>query len=144
GGDRAATVAALPKLIRELRARGFRFVPVSELAGLTRDQVMPLIPANERVFTRSNAVAFFFLSTLGWLLHGVFVIGIALGLARLIFIGTLALTQRARSRRRERAHAGEGFAPFVSIIVPAYNEEMVIKNTINSLLASTYENYEII
>ena len=60
GGDRSATVAALPKLIHELRARGFRFVPVSELAGLSRDQVMPLIPQGERVFTRSNAVAFFF------------------------------------------------------------------------------------
>ena len=33
GGDREATVEALPKLIHELRARGFRFVPVSDLAG---------------------------------------------------------------------------------------------------------------
>jgi cellulose synthase/poly-beta-1,6-N-acetylglucosamine synthase-like glycosyltransferase len=32
----------------------------------------------------------------------------------------------------------------VSIIVPAYNEELVIKNTITSLLESDYENYEII
>jgi cellulose synthase/poly-beta-1,6-N-acetylglucosamine synthase-like glycosyltransferase len=144
GGDRAATVAALPKLIHELRARGFRFVPVSELAGLTRDQIMPLIPPGERVFTRSNAVAFFFLSTMGWVLQWIFVIGIALGLARLVFIGTLALTQWLRSRRRERTHSGEAFAPFVSIIVPAYNEALVIKNTINSLIASTYENYEII
>ncbi|HEY0367035.1 MAG TPA: glycosyltransferase, partial [Pyrinomonadaceae bacterium] len=144
GGNRAATVAALPKLIHELRARGFRFVPVSELAGLTRDQVMPLIPPGELVFTRSNAVAFFFLSTMGWVLQWIFAIGIALGLARLIFIGTLALTQWLRSRRRERTHAGEAFTPFVSIIVPAYNEAMVIKNTIDSLIASTYENYEII
>ena len=144
GGNRAATVAALPKLIEELRARGFRFVLVSLLAGLTRDQVMPVIPPGERVFTRSNAVAFFFLATMGWGLQWVFVIGITLGLARLIFIGTLALAQWFRSRRRERTHAGEGYEPFVSIIVPAYNEELVIKNTITSLLASTYENYEII
>jgi len=38
----------------------------------------------------------------------------------------------------------EGYEPFVSIIVPAYNEELVIKNTISSLLASHYGNYEII
>ena len=63
---------------------------------------------------------------------------------RLIFIGALALAQWLRSRRRERTHAGEGYAPFVSIIVPAYNEELVIKNTVSSLLASTYDNYEII
>ncbi|MEP6820165.1 MAG: glycosyltransferase [bacterium] len=144
GGDRAATVAALPQLIHELRARGFRFVLVSELAGFSRDQVMPLIPARERVLTRSNAVSFFFLSTMGWALQWIFVIGIALGLGRLVFIGTLALAQWLRSRRRERTHAGEKYAPFVSVIVPAYNEELVIKNTIDSLLASKYENYEII
>jgi cellulose synthase/poly-beta-1,6-N-acetylglucosamine synthase-like glycosyltransferase/peptidoglycan/xylan/chitin deacetylase (PgdA/CDA1 family)/spore germination protein YaaH len=144
GGDRTATVAALPKLIHELRARGFRFVPVSELAGFSRDQVMPLIPPRERALTRSNAVAFFFVSTVGWILQWIFVIGIVLGLGRLIFIGALALAQWFRSRRRERTHAGEGYAPFVSIIVPAYNEALVIKNTISSLLASPYENYEII
>jgi cellulose synthase/poly-beta-1,6-N-acetylglucosamine synthase-like glycosyltransferase/peptidoglycan/xylan/chitin deacetylase (PgdA/CDA1 family)/spore germination protein YaaH len=144
GGDRSATVAALPKLIHELRARGFRFVLVSELAGLSRDQVMPLIPARERALTRSNAVAFFFLSTTGWILQWIFVIGIVLGLGRLIFIGALAFAQWLRSRRRERSHAGEAYAPFVTIIVPAYNEELVIKNTIDSLLASDYKNYEIV
>ena len=35
GGDRSQTVAALPKLIDALRAKGYEFVPVSELAGLT-------------------------------------------------------------------------------------------------------------
>jgi cellulose synthase/poly-beta-1,6-N-acetylglucosamine synthase-like glycosyltransferase/peptidoglycan/xylan/chitin deacetylase (PgdA/CDA1 family) len=144
GGNRAATIAALPKLIHELRARGFRFVPVSELAGFSRDQVMPLIPPRERALTRSNAVAFFFLSSIGWILQWVFVIGIVLGLGRLIFIGALAFAQWLRSRHRERTHAGEKYAPFVSIIVPAYNEELVIKNTIDSLLASDYDNYEII
>ena len=93
GGDRAATVEALPRLIRELRARGFRFVPVSELAGLSRDQVMPVIPANQRVFTRADAVAFFFLSTGGWTLQWVFLIGILLGLGRLFFVGSLAFAQ---------------------------------------------------
>jgi cellulose synthase/poly-beta-1,6-N-acetylglucosamine synthase-like glycosyltransferase/peptidoglycan/xylan/chitin deacetylase (PgdA/CDA1 family)/spore germination protein YaaH len=144
GGDRTATIAALPRLIHELRARGFRFVAVSDLAGLSRDQVMPPVSPGERVFTRSNAVAFFFLTTMGWILQWVFVIGIVLGLGRLIVIGALALAQWFRSRRRERTHAGASYAPFVSVIVPAYNEALVITNTIKSLLASDYENYEII
>src|SRR6266576_4130942 len=144
GGDRSATVEALPKLIHELRARGFRFVPVSDLAGYTRDQVMPVTPQSERAFTRANTIAFFFLSTGGWKLQWVFVIGIVLGLGRLIFIGALAFAQWVRSRHRERTHAGERYAPFVSVLVPAYNEELVIKKTISSLLASSYESYEII
>jgi peptidoglycan-N-acetylglucosamine deacetylase len=144
GGDRSATVEALPKLIHELRSRGFRFVAVSELTGLSRNQVMPVIPPSERAFTRADSITFFVLSTGGWTLQWVFVIGIMLGLGRLVFIGALALAQWFRSRRREHTHAGAGYAPFVSIIVPAHNEALVIRNTINSLLASDYENYEII
>jgi cellulose synthase/poly-beta-1,6-N-acetylglucosamine synthase-like glycosyltransferase/peptidoglycan/xylan/chitin deacetylase (PgdA/CDA1 family)/spore germination protein YaaH len=144
GGDRTETIAALPELIHQIRARGLRFVPVSDLAGLARDQVMPQVASRERAFTRSNAVSFFFLSTTGWLLQWVFVIGIVLGLGRLIVIGSLAFAQWLRSRRRERDHAGETFSPFVSVLVPAYNEELVIENTINSLLASDYERYEIL
>ncbi|HEU4714671.1 MAG TPA: glycosyltransferase [Pyrinomonadaceae bacterium] len=142
GGDRSATVAALPALIHELKASGFRFVTVSDLAGLTKDQVMPPIPANQRMFTRADAVAFFFLSTGGWTLQWIFLIGIVLGLGRLLFIGSLALGQWLRSRRRERLHVQ--FTPFVSIVVPAYNEALVIENTIRSLLASDYSKFEII
>ena len=144
GGDRSATIAALPKLIEQLKARGFRFVAVSDLAGLSRDQVMPVIPPNQRVFTRADAVAFFFLSTGGWILQWIFLIGILLGLARLLFVGSLAFAQWLRSRKRERLHAGIDYVPFVSILVPAYNEELVIENTIRSLLASNYSKYEII
>jgi len=38
----------------------------------------------------------------------------------------------------------EGERPLVSIIIPTYNEESDIKNTIDSLLSLTYENKEII
>lgn len=143
GGDRSATVAALPRLIEELKSKGFKFVPVSELAGATRDQVMPEIPANQRVYTRMDRIAFFVLSTGGWTMQWVFVIGILLGLGRLFFVGSLALAQWIRSRRRE-SEPEDDFEPFVSIIVPAYNEELVIARTIRSLLASEYKNYEII
>ncbi len=37
-----------------------------------------------------------------------------------------------------------GFYPFVSIIVPLYNEEKVVEQSINSLLNLDYSNYEII
>lgn len=144
GGDRSATIEALPRLIEELKARGFRFVPVSELGGWTRDQVMPQIPPSERVFTRADAITFFFLSTGGWVLQWVFLVGILLGLGRLLFVGSLAFAQWLRSRRRERLHSGSTYTPFVSVLVPAYNEELVIANTLRSLLASNYDNFEIL
>jgi cellulose synthase/poly-beta-1,6-N-acetylglucosamine synthase-like glycosyltransferase/peptidoglycan/xylan/chitin deacetylase (PgdA/CDA1 family)/spore germination protein YaaH len=144
GGIRAATIEALPRLIHELRARGFKFVLVSDLGGWTRDQVMPLLPPNQGVYTRTDALAFLFLSTGGWLLQWAFIIGIVLGLGRLVFIGALAFAQWVRSRRRERQHSGEQYEPFVSVIVPAFNEEFVIEATLRSLLNSNYDNFEII
>src|SRR5258707_11488202 len=87
GGDRAATIEALPRLIHELRARGFTFVPVSTLGGWTRDQVMPLLPPSQSVYTRTDALAFLFLSTGGWLLQWAFIIGIVLGLGGLAGVG---------------------------------------------------------
>ena len=42
GGDRSATVAALPMLIDTLRAHGYTIVPVSALMGKTTAEVMPI------------------------------------------------------------------------------------------------------
>ena len=144
GGDRSQTVAALPRIIHELRARGYRFVTISELAGLTRDQAMPPLQPDQKFYARANAISFFLLLTGGRVLHLIFLAGILLGLGRLVVIGALAFAQRIRARRRERLHAGEDYQPSVSIIVPAYNEERVIVQTIESLLESDYQNFEVI
>lgn len=144
GGYRQATIDALPRLIHELRDRGFKFVQVSDLGGWTRDQVMPPLPPGQSFYTRTDTIAFLLLSTGGWLLQWAFIVGIVLGLGRLVVIGALAFAQWVRSRKRDREHAGERYEPFVSVIVPAFNEDRVIEGTIRSLLNSDYENFEII
>ena len=68
--------------------------------------VMPPLPPSENVYTRNDAIAFQFLGLGGWLLQWTFIIGIALGSARLLVIGALALAQWARSRRRQREDTG--------------------------------------
>ena len=143
GGDRSATVEALPRLIHEFKARGFRLFlflisPDFERSGDAVDSSEPT-----RLYARGcDRVLLSIDGRLGVAVD--FLIGILLGLMRLMFIGSLARRQWLRSRRRERIHAGSDYAPFVSIIVPAYNEELVIENTIRSLLASDYSRYEIL
>lgn len=45
---------------------------------------------------------------------------------------------------RYSVHTKPGYYPFVSIIVPVYNEGIVLRNSIESLLDIDYPNYEII
>jgi cellulose synthase/poly-beta-1,6-N-acetylglucosamine synthase-like glycosyltransferase/peptidoglycan/xylan/chitin deacetylase (PgdA/CDA1 family)/spore germination protein YaaH len=140
GGDRSATVAALPLLITTLRSKGFEFVPVSELMGKTTAEVMPPIPANMRWQARIDWVAFFFLSVFGHFVVDIFFIGDVLMSARLVLIGIFALIDRFRKRRLP---AGE-YAPQVAVLIPAYNEEKVIVRTIKSVLQSDYRNIRVI
>src|SRR5260370_21086053 len=106
GGERAAPVEALPRLIHELRARGFKFLQVSDLGGWSRDQVMPPLPPSQSFYTRTDTLAFLFLSTGGWLLQWTFIIGIVLELARLVGIDALAFAASLAAPRRQRFHAG--------------------------------------
>ena len=47
GGNRERTVLALPLIIDGARARGFQFVPVYQLMGKTKADVMPPLPTNQ-------------------------------------------------------------------------------------------------
>lgn len=144
GGDRSATIEALPKLIHELRSRGYEFTTIADLANMTRDEAMPPVPKDQTIYARADAYVFYGVSIAGWLMRWIFLLGIILGLGRMIFIGILAFAQYLRSRRREITHFGEQYQPLVSVVVPAYNEGKVITRTIDSLLASDHSNFEII
>lgn len=144
GGDRSATIDALPKLIHELRGRGYEFTTIADLANMTRDEAMPPVPKDQTFYAKADAYVFYGISIAGWLMHWLFLIGILLGIGRMVVIGVLAFAQYLRSRRRETAHFGEQFQPFVSVIVPAFNEGKVITRTITSIVGSDYENFEVI
>ncbi|MEI4878490.1 hypothetical protein Q8G53_29080, partial [Klebsiella pneumoniae] len=61
GGNRQATVDALPMLITTLRQRGYEIVPVSELLGKTRAEVMVPLTPRQRWQARVDSIAFFFI-----------------------------------------------------------------------------------
>jgi cellulose synthase/poly-beta-1,6-N-acetylglucosamine synthase-like glycosyltransferase/spore germination protein YaaH/peptidoglycan/xylan/chitin deacetylase (PgdA/CDA1 family) len=136
GGNRSNTVAALGPLIDSLRARGDTLVLASQLAGLTRDQAMPPLGARAGIERLLLIGGFGLLGIVEWLLFWIFTVAVVLGVARLVLIGTLALIQRLK-RHQDRS-LPTSFAPGVSIIVPAYNEEKVIGQTIDSLLGQLY------
>ena len=141
GGDRSATVAALPVLIEALRARGYEIVPVSELVGKTRAEVMPPLTAHQRWQARADSLTFFVYSFFHFMAVVVFFVGDVLMSARLIIIGVFAVIDRFRTRKN---FAGPEYAPRVAVLIPAYNEEKVIVRTIRSVMMSSYKNLRII
>ncbi len=141
GGDRSATIAALPVLIKALREHGYEIVPVSQLLGKTREQIMPPLTSHQRWQARADSLTFLFYSFFHYFAVFVFFVGDILMTARLIIIGVCAVIDRFRKRRN---YAAPDYAPRVAVLIPAYNEEKVIVRTIRSVMMSTYKNMRIV
>ena len=141
GGNRQPTVDALPKLIEALEARGYKIVPISELIGQTRDQVMVPLTTRQRYYAIADSIAFFFIGFFNHFVVDVFFVGDVLMSARLIIIGFCAVIDRLRKRKD---FATPDYQPRVAVLIPAYNEEKVIARTIRSVMMSTYKNIRII
>lgn len=142
GGERSQTIAALPRIIDGLRAKGYEFVTVSELAGLTREQTMPPLPPGSLSRWADRSV-FLALGWLGHLIRWLLTVAITLGVARLLLLGGLALFNRTQERRRAKPALPDD-PPLVSVLIPAYNEEKVIVSSIRRILKSRYVNLEVI
>ncbi|MDP4285607.1 MAG: glycosyltransferase [Bacteroidota bacterium] len=152
GGDtRAATVEALPRIIDYFKKRGYIFTTVADLMGKTRDEVMPRVSTSRDIWTRKFN---FFLAETGYwsgqIVFSLFLIGILLSVGRIIVMAVLASIQKRKESKEGPALfpafliKGENEYPLVSIIVPAYNEEVNAIRTVNSLLAQDYPEIEII
>jgi cellulose synthase/poly-beta-1,6-N-acetylglucosamine synthase-like glycosyltransferase/peptidoglycan/xylan/chitin deacetylase (PgdA/CDA1 family)/spore germination protein YaaH len=141
GGDRSATVAALPLLIDTLRAHGYKIVPVSALMGKTTAEVMPKLTLWQYLRALPDSIAFSGLAIIGKFIVLVFFVGDILMSARLVFVGILAIIDRLRKPHRQ---ATPGYNPRVAVLIPAYNEEKVIVRTIRSVLNSDYRNLHVI
>jgi len=140
GGDRSETVSAVERLVPALRARGFRFVTVSQLGGLPRDQVELRVGgwdrARGRVLIATLAVARWATALLGLLLVAVALLFVA----RVFLLFGFA----RRHVRLVRGKSAGQLTPAVSIVVPAFNEAVGIERAVSSLAASDYPELEIV
>jgi len=140
GGERSHTVQALPGIIDGLRAKGFEFVSVSNLLGQTRAQMMPPLTQKEWVLVRVDAVIFDIYRLLRTGIAFIFMAGILLVSGRALVIGLLALAEKLRPAPSDHPE----YNPEVSVLIPAFNEEAVIVDTVRAALASEYKKLEII
>ncbi|UKJ07011.1 glycosyltransferase [Solitalea lacus] len=139
GGDRTATIQALPRIIHYFKTKGYKFITIADLLGKKRDELMPpLSNSKDLMLSKVNyllaAIMFYFHHAV----EAVFVLGIILSISRMILIGVLAYLQKRRKT------TNSSLQPGVSIIVPAYNEEVTAVKTITNLLKTDYPDFEII
>jgi cellulose synthase/poly-beta-1,6-N-acetylglucosamine synthase-like glycosyltransferase/spore germination protein YaaH/peptidoglycan/xylan/chitin deacetylase (PgdA/CDA1 family) len=144
GGNRERTVLALPLIIDGARARGFEFVPVYQLMGKTKADVMPPLAANQYWSARLNWIGFWLASATMTGITVIFFLGDILMTGRLISVGVLAIYDRLRSHVYGTPGQIAAYRPRVAVLIPAYNEEMVIERTIQGALDSDYPNLRVI
>ena len=140
GGNRSQTVAAVRELIPRLRARGFRFVTVAQLAGLPLSALEPRASA----WSQSRGAVFVFSVRVAYAIAGIFsVILLAIG-ALVLGRALLLLVLGGHHARVTRARPVANYTPSVVVIVPAYNEEVGIKRSVRSIAASDYPDFQVV
>jgi peptidoglycan-N-acetylglucosamine deacetylase len=141
GGNRKATVIALPKIIAYFKSRNVQITTVGNILGKTAAEIMPTV--HNSYASINNAVAF---SIFGFkkTVAVLFIIAFFLGLIRIFSVLTLALLQTKKSKAEKMILLANNIQPAVSIIVPAYNEQVTIIKTIENLLLQQYPNFNII
>ncbi|MBS1974132.1 MAG: glycosyltransferase, partial [Bacteroidetes bacterium] len=149
GGDgREATVKALPQIIHYFRARGYTFTTIADLLGKTKDDLMPVVPKGSGYYILQ--INYYLAELAYWgshILFSLFILFIILSIGRIVFLGAIATQEYYYEKQfaRQPFWLPDGSnAPLVSIIVPAFNEEVNAVSSIKSLLNGDYPNLEII
>jgi len=145
GGDRSETVKATGKIIRYFQSQGYSFTTVADLLGKKRSDVMPPVPKGSGYYLlQFNSFLVEMGYIIGHLLYALFIVFMILSGIRIIIIGVLAALQKRKETALKLLPIPVISTPLVSIIVPAYNEEVNAVDSLNNLLKCTYPHFEII
>ena len=140
GGDRAQTVAALPKIIDYLHARGDRIVSLSELLNIPRADLMPPVDEKreplERIVASTGFRAWHAVVEMFW---AFMILSTGLVVARTLVVAWLAHRHHREAQKSAgKNHPSEIFAPPLSVVIAAYNEGRVIAQTLRSVVQTDY------
>jgi cellulose synthase/poly-beta-1,6-N-acetylglucosamine synthase-like glycosyltransferase/peptidoglycan/xylan/chitin deacetylase (PgdA/CDA1 family)/spore germination protein YaaH len=147
GGDtREETVRALPEIIHFFKSHGYKFTTIADVLHKSKAELMPPIrdDANSGIMGTLYDIFIQGIFYGNWFFLYLFLSAIFLAIGRVVLIGVLAIRQYYEDKKEKAGRiSDEKLAP-VSIIVPAYNEEVTAIKTIQSLLKTEYPHFEII
>ncbi|MGZ3777388.1 MAG: glycosyltransferase [Mucilaginibacter sp.] len=147
GGDtREETVKALPEIIHFFKSHGYQFTTIADVLHKTKADLMPPIRDDANSGIMGTLYDIFVQGTFygNWFMLYLFLTAIFLAIGRVILIAVLAIRQFYEDKADKKLHKSDVTLAPVSIIVPAYNEEVTAIKTIQSLLQLDYHEFEII
>jgi cellulose synthase/poly-beta-1,6-N-acetylglucosamine synthase-like glycosyltransferase/spore germination protein YaaH/peptidoglycan/xylan/chitin deacetylase (PgdA/CDA1 family) len=141
GGNRQATVDALPRIIHYFKNKGIRFTTVAALLHKSKDEVMPPAKSNLLELNADVAGTLYYVQRF---FEFAFWMAITLGMLRIIILAIMTFLQ-SKKAKAEKALLNQASAqPAVTIIVPAYNESVNAVHTIQNLLMQDYPELKIV
>lgn len=142
GGNRQATVEALPRIIRYFKNNGIQFTNVAGLLGVSNKVVMPPVSSNMLRIDSGIAHAGYWIEKF---LSAVFWVAVIAGLVRILLLAVMAVLQKIRySIYKSVLTPATVTIPAVTVIVPAYNEEVNAVSTVRALLQQDYPDIRIL
>lgn len=145
GETRAETVKALPVIIDYFQKRGYKFVGLPEILNVNKEKLMPSIPKGKEYYAMQSNLAF--AEVTFWVVNvltALFIVFIILGFLRFFFMVILMNRERRKDKQQHLTYFSPEDTPSVSLIVPAYNEEVNAVASLKNLLRQDYPNFNII
>ena len=144
GGNREATVEALPYIIDYYKSHGYQFVSLASLMNKNRDDIMPAAHGSfNRYLESADATVFSAGYYFNRVISAIFFLAMMLSIFKIISLAFLAVRQKRISRKLLPNQIASD-KHMISIIVPGYNEEITAPKTVENLLRTEYADFEII
>ncbi|MDF1496516.1 MAG: glycosyltransferase [Patescibacteria group bacterium] len=137
GSDREQTVIAMAEIIPEAKNAGYRFTGINEAVGLSKNDVMPTLERNEAIFARAIQTVSTMTSMVWPMVLALFLVTTIFSLIRILLMYIFA----SRSVKRHRKKVNTQIR-WVSVLIPAYNEEQTIAMTLTALQKSDHKRFE--
>lgn len=134
-------ISVLKDAIEILLSKGYSFVQLSDVLRVNREEAMPEIRKNTGLQQLFMSLLIWAYSFLYNSFRYIFPITIIMGIARLLLFICLSLKHKRSSAKH---NLDDSYQPRVSVLIAAYNEEVVICSAVGSLLQSDYPDFEII
>jgi peptidoglycan-N-acetylglucosamine deacetylase len=135
GGNRQATIESLPGIIEGINKRGYAIRTINEMVGAENQINQSAQNPDYQNQQISVSVSDFIMQVFGALLVLANIIGLIRYFTLMFLLGKKPKVQLSSLLDKTKG---------VSVIVPCFNEEVVIIQTIKSILSTNYPNLEVV